>query len=196
MPKITEDKPWEVYANGELNPASYAATAAFGLTAMAVENLHKAGLAVNGKNVKALASTYLHIVTEAQRSWTGSVSLADSANTRLRGALHTVLATMPQPFGQDVAAWDAWVTAAIRRCQAITSVALYLFSEPKPEAPWASIEGTPNAAEAPAPVRALAAVPDPAPVAAPVAKKAKPAADLDFPDEDDLDASALSEFAS
>mgnify|MGYP006370786707 CR=1 FL=1 len=31
---------------------------------------------------------------------------------------------------------------------------------------------------------------------APVAKKAKPAADLDFPDEDDLDASALSEFAS
>lgn len=199
MPKITEEKPWEVYANGELNPASYAATASFGLTAMAVENLHKAGLAITGKNVKALASTYLHIVTEAQKSWTGSVSLADSANTRLRGALHTVLATLPQPFGQDAAAWEAWVTAAIRRCQAITSVALYLFSEPKPEAPWAFIEGTPAVA-APAittaPVRTLAAVPDPAPAAAPVAKKPKPAVDPDFPDEDDLDASALSEFAS
>jgi putative RecB family exonuclease len=200
MPKIVEEKPWEVYAGGELNPASYAAISSFGLATMAVEQLNKAGLPVTGKNVKALGSTYHHIVTEAQKSWTGSVSLADAANTRMRGALHTVLATMPQPFGKEAADWDAWVAAAIRRCQSITAVALYLFSEPKPEAPWASIEGTPGATpavEAPAPVRALAAVPDPEPApvkaAAPVKK---PAADPDFPDDDDLDDSVISEYAS
>lgn len=182
MKKITEGKVWEPYTTeGELNPNSYAAMGVFGTAELAVEALHRAGLAINGSNVKALASTFQHIVAEAQENWTGSTSAADGANSRMRGALRTVLATLPMPFGQDSAAWDAWVGAAVRRCKSITAVALHLFNEERPDSPWEALAGvTPEsapAAAAPAPKAApkaaiKAAADEPAPVAAEVAAPA------------------------
>lgn len=167
MKKITEGKVWEPYTSeGELNPNSYAAMGVFGTAELAVEALHRAGLAINGSNVKALAGTFQHIVAEAQDSWTGSTSASDGANSRMRGALRTVLATMPMPFGEDSAAWDAWVSAAVRRCKSITSVALALFSEERGESPWEALAGvTPETASGASTVQAKPA-PEPAPEAA------------------------------
>ncbi|ACL42348.1 hypothetical protein Achl_4397 (plasmid) [Pseudarthrobacter chlorophenolicus A6] len=175
MAKITEDKVWVPYTvEGELNPNSYAAMGVFGTAELAVEALHRAGLAINGSNVKALAATFQHIVAEAQESWTGSTSASDGANSRMRGALRTVLATLPMPFGEDEAAWDGWVVAAVRRCKSITAVALALFADERPETPWTALAGVAAeaapAASAPAPKEAAKAA-----LKAPV--KAEPAAD-------------------
>lgn len=179
MKKITEGKVWEPYtAEGELNPNSYAAIGVFGTAELAVEALHRAGLTINGTNVKALAATFQHITAEAQEHWTGSTSASDGANSRMRGALRTVLATMPIPFGADAAAWGAWVAAAIRRCQSITSVALHLFNEERMDAPWEALAGA--VPEAPG----QAAVPPaaPAPVAEAQAAEA-PAVPAEAPEE-------------
>lgn len=184
MSKITEGKVWEPYtAEGELNPNSYAAMGVFGTAELAVEALHRGGLPINGSNVKALATTFQHIVAEAQDHWTGSTSAADGANSRMRGALRTVLATLPMPFGEDAAAWDAWVAAAIRRCKSITAVALHLFSEERTESPWEALAGvapeSAPAASAPAPKAAPKAAAKAAPKAqpAPAPEEAAPAAD-------------------
>ena len=194
MGTIVEAKPWDLYVEGELNPAAYAAGASFGLTKMAMDQLTKAGIELRGGPVRALASTYLHIVTEAQREWTGTVSLQEASNTRMRGALHTVLESLPQPWGEDADAWAAWTAKAVKRCVSTTAVALDLFSEPRPVAPWeglaglsgsvatapapAAVKETPAAVEVPAPEKAAPAVdPEPTRVRKPVARKAaaKPA---------------------
>lgn len=212
MIKVKEGKVWEPYSEGELNPNSYAAMGVFGTAELAVEALHRAGLAINGTNVKALAATFQHVVSEAQDHWTGSTSVSDGANSRMRGALRTVLATSPMPFGKDAAAWDEWVSAAVRRCKSITAVALYLFSEERPESPWQALAGvTAEGAEtpsvtAPAPKAAepvstavetvqtapVAAEPAEAPAPVPEAKrvirkaaaKSAPSEDMDFVPDD------------
>ncbi|HEX9087877.1 MAG TPA: PD-(D/E)XK nuclease family protein [Arthrobacter sp.] len=214
MPKITEDKVWIETADGELNPNSFASIAAIGNASLAVDVLSKAGIELKGSTVKALAFTFLSIVSDAQFHWTGSRSLMDGANTRMRGALRSVIDTLPLPFGQDEAAWDEWASAALRRCKAITSVALSTYHDEAPERPWAALAGitatesaetvkaAPKArAKAPAKAVAEAVVEAPAPVAevpavveAPVAATVttiKPApapaglSDHDFPDEDE-----------
>lgn len=86
MPIITEGKPFDATVDGELNPNAYAATAAFGLASLAVEEIHKAGQTINKANVTSLARTFHYVSATAQRSWTGSTSLQEGANTRLRGA--------------------------------------------------------------------------------------------------------------
>jgi putative RecB family exonuclease len=189
MSKITEGKVWEPYTSeGELNPNSYAAMGVFGTAELAVEALHRAGLAISGTNVKALASTFQHIVAEAQDNWTGSTSASDGANSRMRGALRTVLATLPMPFGEDAPAWDAWVAAAVRRCKSITAVALYLFSEERDETPWEALAGvTPEAAAgtpAPAPKAASKTAPKPVVKAEPAVVAEKPAEAADAPAQD------------
>ncbi|WP_422759092.1 RecB family exonuclease [Paenarthrobacter sp. C1] len=173
MSKITEGKVWESYTpEGELNPNSYAAMGVFGTAELAVEALHRGGLPISGTNVTALASTFQHIVVEAQEHWTGSKSAADGANSRMRGALRTVLATLPMPFGEDAAAWDAWVVAAIRRCKSITAVALHLFSEERTESPWEALAGVAPESAPAAAVPAPKAAPKTAAKAAPKAESA------------------------
>ncbi|MET4144004.1 PD-(D/E)XK nuclease family protein [Arthrobacter sp. UYCo732] len=182
MKKITEGKVWEPYTSeGELNPNSYAAMGVFGTAELAVEALHRGGLAISGSNVKALAATFQHIVASAQDSWTGSTSASDGANARMRGALRTVLATLPMPFGEDSAAWDAWVAAAIRRCKSITAVALTLFGEELPDSPWEALADVApeQVSDAPAPKAPAKAAPKAVVKAepAPVAEEPAPAAD-------------------
>ncbi|GAA4033715.1 hypothetical protein GCM10023063_16910 [Arthrobacter methylotrophus] len=197
MNKITEREVYKPYTiEGELNPNSYAAMGVFGTAELAVEALHRGGLPINGTNVKALATTFQHIVCESQEHWTGSTSAADGANSRMRGALRTVLATLPMPFGEDAASWDAWVAAAIRRCKSITAVALHLFTEERTESPWEALAGvTPDSAPAapapaPAPKAAVKAAPKAEP--APAAEEAAPAADeaVEAPAEADAPAEA------
>jgi putative RecB family exonuclease len=215
MPKITEDKVWIETVNGELNPNSFASIAAMGTASLAVDVLSKAGIELKGSTVKALNFTFLSIVSDAQFNWTGSRSLMDGANTRMRGALRSVIDSMPLPFGQDEAAWDAWVDAALRRCKAITSVGLSGYHEEAPARPWSALAGVTavesaepakaaTKARAKAPAKVVAEAPAEAPVEAPVAEapaveapveatvtpiKAAPKSagfsSHDFPDEDE-----------
>ena len=183
MSRITEDKPWvRRTVEGELNPMSYAAMGLFGLTELAVEAIHAAGIDVTATSVKALSATLHHVVSEAETHWTGSSDVDSGANSRMRGALRTALATLPMPFGGDAAAWDAWVAAAIRRCRAITAVTLYLDQEDFPENPWQELAGlTPGAKAASAPVTAPVAAPAPAAEAPVESAPATPAAEPEAP---------------
>lgn len=197
MPKITEDKVWIETVNGELNPNSFASIAAMGTASLAVDVLSKAGIELKGSTVKALNFTFLSIVSDAQFNWTGSRSLMDGANTRMRGALRSVIDSMPLPFGQDEAAWDAWVDAALRRCKAITSVGLAGYHEEAPARPWTTLAGlapadtaepvkaaTKARAKAPAKVAPVVAeAPDEAPVEAPAAEAPAVEAPVEAPVE-------------
>lgn len=200
MPIIKEAAPFEMTVNGELNPNAWAATAVFGLASLAVEELHKAGQAITKTNVTALAQTFHHVASGAQRNWTGSVSLQDGANTRMRGALRTCIETIPLPWGEDADAWALWAATAIKRCRAITAVALGLYEDGVVDEPWAALDTVPVSAkgEAPAvaPVKAekpqkaaLRAVPDvvaeePAPAPAPAAPAVSDDSDYFGDDED------------
>lgn len=154
---IIEDKVWEETVNGELNPNSYAAIAVFGTASLALDELTKAGIEPKGSLVNALNFTFLSIVAEAQFHWTGSRSLQAGANTRLRGALRSVIQSLPLPFGQDEAAWDAWAEAALKRTKALTAVSLKGWGEETPQRPWAALAGVaPAVAEVKAPAKRAA----------------------------------------
>lgn len=213
MPQITEEKPWEpLTIEGELNPNSYGAIAVFGIASLAVEQLHTAGIPLSKTYVTALAQTLHHVVSAGQQAWTGSASLSDGANTRIRGALRSVIETLPLPFGQDEDAWTAWTEQAVRRVRSITFVALDLWTPEngvRPAEPWnalasavpaAPAKPAPKARRKPAPaaapaapapapaVQAVAVAPvqvTPAPAPAPVPVR-KPEPVEMFPDDDDV----------
>jgi putative RecB family exonuclease len=154
MSVIKEAPPYELTAGGELNPNAYAATAIFGLASLAVEELHKAGQGITKSNVTSLAQTFHYVVSKAQFSWTGSTSLQDGANTRMRGALRTCVETIPLPWGEDADAWALWTETAVKRCRAITSVALSLYEDGVVDEPWEGLNTVPVPAKAEAPARA------------------------------------------
>ncbi len=133
----TEDKAWEETAQGDLQAGSYAATAAFGLSAMAMEELHAAGQPITGDTVPALAMTLSSLVLEVQTDLSGSANFQRSLNTRLRGALHATLLTMPIPFGADGETWDQWAHEVKRRMKSIAMVAHKLWDNGVVDRPYA-----------------------------------------------------------
>lgn len=189
---IIEGKPWDTYTkNGELNPISYTAIGVFGIAEMALEELHKAGQPLTGKNVKALAATFRHVVIAAQENWTGTTSMADAANTRMRGALRSVVVTLPMPFGGPKEAWDDWVSKATKRCSSIVAVAHYVFDGVEDEQPWSVLGSAPVLAAVPdvQPEEPAASV-DPEPTVAKPVRRAPSRAALSAPadeaEEDDF----------
>ena len=139
MTLLKEDKPWFETVQGTLNPGSYAATAVFGTTTLAYEQLSKAGVALTKAAIDGLAQTFAYIVGQAQDSYTGSTSFQDSMNSRLRGALRTILDVKPLPFGGSEADWDEWVATALKHSKSIAAAALRLYDEPMPEKPWTAL---------------------------------------------------------
>jgi putative RecB family exonuclease len=127
--------------NGLLNGNSYSAQAVFGLTSLAVETLDAAGQEINGTNVTALTQTFASIVLNVQANLSGPASYSDGLNTRIRGALRTSVETKVGPWGQDVAAFDAWVKSLTNRTTAIASVAITTFNlgTELPASPWAAL---------------------------------------------------------
>src|SRR5690606_14413178 len=119
---------WEAKnTDTRLDPASNEAIAVIGLVEMAVETLHAAEQRVTPATVRALTSTLAAVVMDTQEQVFGHRDWGRSSNTRARGALHTVLATMPIPFGEGAGAIADWQTAAVRRMTAILTVALDLY---------------------------------------------------------------------
>lgn len=136
---LTEAKPWEATAGGSLNPASYSSMAVFGTVSMAVKRLADASQPITGNTVRSLAGTYAHIVETVQTEFTGGTSPQDGMNTRLRGALHTAIETIPEPFGGDADAWNTWVDQVTKRVRAITKAAIALFDDGPGEEPWLNL---------------------------------------------------------
>lgn len=174
---ITEGRPYDgpITPEGELDPNNYAALATFGLTQMAVEQLHAAGRNLSGREVSSLAHTLAWVVNRAQENWVGGDlphhGLALGSHSRLRGALRTVLVTLPLPFGGTQQDWASWANKAVSRMGAIVRVSLDLFSHPVTETPWERLGSDAPAAPAPKeepepPVEVLPAaeVPEPAPI--------------------------------
>ena len=136
-----ELKPWEeTNSDGTLNLNSYAATAAFGTVALAVETLHAAEQKITPKAVDAFAETLALVIQRCQEALDVRPSMQDGSHTRLRGALRTSIETMPAPFGKDVATWAEWVKRTEKRVLSIHGAALRLWSTGGQEAePWAAL---------------------------------------------------------
>lgn len=135
----TEDKAWEETAQGDIHAASYAATAAFGLAGMALEQLHEAGQPINGNTVPAMALTLSSLVLEVQHDLSGSANFQRALNTRLRGALHSALATLPIPFGESGEVWDQWSTDVKRRMKSIALTAHKVWDTGVVDRPYAAL---------------------------------------------------------
>jgi putative RecB family exonuclease len=134
-----EPKPWEeTNEDGTLNLNSYAATAAFGIVEIAVEQLHANEQKITGANVRAFSQTLEIILDSVFRELgDGEPSFAAGRHTRLRGALRTSLETIPAPFGSDAEAWDQWVHQSTVRTKAIAKTAVALWEgEDRSERPW------------------------------------------------------------
>jgi len=148
-----EGKAWEPsLSDGRLNTNSYAASAAFGLVELAVEELHRAGRPLKFRSVKALTGTFAAVIDPVHESVRGAVSLNSGLHSRLRGALRTTITTMPLPFGGDSDAWGEWVEKAQGRVHAIAKIALSMWEDDTadaddedtdPASPW-TVLATPN----------------------------------------------------
>lgn len=139
MTHLVEDKPWEETSAGGLNPNSYAAIASFGIVGLAVEMLHENAQRVTGASVASTSRLLAWVVGSAQEALTGRNSLQDGANTRLRGALRTTIATMPPPFGGSPQDWQGWADRAVRRCTAIAAAAVDLWATGPVADPWVAV---------------------------------------------------------
>ncbi|HLS03054.1 MAG TPA: PD-(D/E)XK nuclease family protein, partial [Beutenbergiaceae bacterium] len=135
-----EGRPYEGPSkDGRLDPNSYAATAVFGVVAKAVEVLGKASVRLTRGTINAFAGTLAHIILTAQEEMTGDRDWYAGANTRLRGALWSVLEISPAPFGQDGQAWRTWVEQSTKRCVAIAKSAVEVYSGDHTGEPWATL---------------------------------------------------------
>lgn len=131
--KLYEDKPYDETANQDLNPNSYAATAAFDLTEKAKEALLNAGVPLTASRLSALAGTYYFIVGRVQESFTGKTSLQDGMNSRLRYLLSRHLYTDPAPLGGQAEEWQAWIAASIKRIESIAKISIALWDNGFPQ---------------------------------------------------------------
>jgi hypothetical protein len=131
----TTDRPWKEAKpydgsaiDGHLSLNSYAATAVFGLSSLAAEELAKGGQKVGPAPVKVLAGLLASVVLEAQATVTnGSRDWQEGANTRIRGVLRTSLGIIPLPFGQDEAAWTKWAGRTRNFIIAVAATAIDLY---------------------------------------------------------------------
>jgi putative RecB family exonuclease len=146
---ITNGATRDAFIGDSLNSASFAAQAGFHLTGLAVQELTRADLAVNGANVGALAQTYGHIIEQVEKTLSGGFDWNSQLNARLRAALNTVVDTVPAPWGGTADQWNDWVVSAVKRTRAIASVATKLVNPAtvKPADPWATLAGQVPASE-------------------------------------------------
>lgn len=126
--RLHEERSYTATVNDTLNPNSYSAIAVFGLISLATEVLHENDQELKRSMVMGLAQTFSALVLEEQQQWTGSTSFQDGMNTRVRGLLRTVLATLPVPFGAEREVWDEWYRKVGVRLHAMTEMALDLWS--------------------------------------------------------------------
>ncbi|GAB3176099.1 hypothetical protein GCM10027059_50430 [Myceligenerans halotolerans] len=126
-----EAKPYDgAEIDGHLSLNSYAATAVFGLTTLAAEQLHAAGQKLGPATLRLTTGVLAKVVLDAQETVThGSRDWQEGVNTRLRGALRTSLDLIPMPFGGDHEAWSEWGTRTRNFIVAVATTAIGLYDE-------------------------------------------------------------------
>lgn len=143
----SEGKPYETHNDphvGRLDPNSYAATAAIGISTLAVEVMHEAQRPIAPAQRQAVARTLLLVANTVQQNLSGRVDLAAGLHTRIRGALRTVLAIHPMPFGGDDDAWQAWIAGAVARVDAIIRTGRDLYVYGPGDRAWADLVVSPG----------------------------------------------------
>jgi putative RecB family exonuclease len=128
---------------GILNARSNSALAVTDLSAFTIAELAKAGMPITGGSVNALLDTFATIVQNVEFALTGATSYQSGANRLARTALKSVVESLPLPWGEDFAAWDAWFESARKRTSATLNAAIRLHSqgEALPDAPYQSLAG-------------------------------------------------------
>jgi putative RecB family exonuclease len=101
------------------------------------------GMPITGGSVNSLLDTFATIVQNVEFALTGSTSYQSGANRMARTALKAVVESLPLPWGEDFAAWDAWFESARKRTSATLNAAIRLHSqgESLPDAPYQSLAG-------------------------------------------------------
>lgn len=120
-----EKPPFEECVQGDLNTASYASMAVFGLTTTALKLLEKEyGSKVMPNQVSALSDVLARVVNHATYALTGQrdgdkgFSLWQTGiSTRIRGVLHVILETYPDIpiLGGTAEGWNAWIDLTVQR---------------------------------------------------------------------------------
>lgn len=139
-----EGKAWEpTNADGELNLNSYAAVGTIGLAGLSAEllsertaDLKAIGQAMGPAQLRSLTAILSRIVLSVQAQITGgSTDWSEGANTRARGALRSVINSIPLPIGQDGETWAKWESRATTFATAIVRTGMDLFDGPLADAP-------------------------------------------------------------
>ncbi|MBC7593299.1 MAG: hypothetical protein H7288_05075 [Kineosporiaceae bacterium] len=126
-----EMKPWETSDDGRLAPSSYAATAVFGLTELAMETLHEQGVDTSPANVGRLAKMFARIIIRVHCDLGDGGGWQSGLNARLRGALRSALQVISyDPTDQDTvqASLDDWEAALYDQVTAIAKTAAWLYA--------------------------------------------------------------------
>lgn len=155
---VTEAKSWEeVLPAGQtvpgtgstLNPNSYAAIAAMTSTTMALDALHAfdvangTALASKVAAIRSLGLTFANLFATVQTNLGLRASMQDGSNTRLRAALHSVLAIAPPPLHTgDPAQWQEWTQTAARRLELLFKVSTEVWEAGMVEAPYTELAAT------------------------------------------------------
>lgn len=106
----------------DVNPASFAMTAGFSLTTMAMKVLVKQDERITRQRVASLSGTFAHIINIAHDQWIPGQShlregekMGFHSHSRLRGALIAVVDEFPFPLHGDLEQMNMWVAQTIKR---------------------------------------------------------------------------------
>lgn len=138
-----ETKPWDVdggRVDGHLMMAAPHATAVIGMASLAAETLEKYRIKATPTTLRVMTSLLAKVVLDAQASITnGSTDWGEGSNTRVRGALRTVLDLRPLPlpetdgerdaslFAENIDALKAWQQRAATFATALVRTGIDLF---------------------------------------------------------------------
>lgn len=125
-----DDKPWiEIDDTGRYNLNSYAAVAAFGMAALAVDTLQRNHLPIQHEAILSMAYGLADAVEWVAGRIRATPSLQGGTHTRIRGALRSIIEITPAPEpGAGRNAWDEWFRTLAQRTFVVTAVAVELLA--------------------------------------------------------------------
>lgn len=134
MTQFCDDKPWvEIDDSGRINLGSYAAQAAFGTAALALEVLTKAELPATHESIRAMALLLSRTADQVALRLGVNSDIQSSTHTRIRGAVRAALDVTPAPSRDaalDSKVWGIWMKKVAQRAFVVASVAVELLDPP------------------------------------------------------------------
>lgn len=133
----------------DINPSSFAMTAGFSLTTMAMKILAKQDERITRQRVASLSGTFAHIINVAHDQWIpGQAHLCEGekmgfhSHARLRGALMAVVEEFPFPLHGDLEQMEMWVAQTIKRVLFTIQSAEDLVKYGSGKSPWELLVAT------------------------------------------------------